>query len=207
MSAEPVGLSLRADLATLPGEELVGSIGSLLEQIEADMPAGSTAPDLGELRPEAAAREVLRLADVRGPKVDMDAVCEVLGIPVYQRALPDSLSAVVMSIGEDSFVIAVNSTHSKNRRRFSIAHEAGHAVLRHTAGYYLEYSVEDHWEPPNYRYHDEQEANGFAAALLMDERWVREDYAAGMRDVEALAARYAVSPAAMGFRLINLGLG
>jgi Zn-dependent peptidase ImmA (M78 family) len=113
---------------------------------------------------------------------------------------------VVMSIGEDSFVIAVNLTHSPNRRRFSIAHEAGHAVLRHTAGYYLEYTVEDHWEPPNYRYHDEQEANGFAAALLMDERWVREDYAAGMRDVEALAAHYAVSPAAMGFRLINLEL-
>lgn len=66
--------------------------------------------------------------------------------------------------------------------------------------------VEDHWEPPNYSYFDEREANAFAAALLMDERWVREDFAAGMRDVKELADRYAVSPAAMGFRLTNLSL-
>jgi Zn-dependent peptidase ImmA (M78 family) len=203
---EPVGLSLRADLATLPGEELAGAVDGLLEEIEADLPGGRPVVDLRELRPEVAAREVLRIADVRGPQVEMKDVCEILGIPIYRRALPDSLSAAVMSIGEDAFVIAVNNGHSPKRRRFSVAHEVGHAVLRHEAGYYLEYKVEDHWEPPNYSYFDEREANAFAAALLMDERWVREDYAAGMRDVQELAARYAVSSEAMGFRLVNLGL-
>jgi len=83
-----------------------------------------------------------------------------------------------MSIGQDAFVIAVNKSHGPGRRRFSVAHELGHAVLRHTASYYLEYAVEDHWEPPNYSYFDEREANAFAAALLMDEWWVREDFAA-----------------------------
>jgi Zn-dependent peptidase ImmA (M78 family) len=77
---------------------------------------------------------------------------------------------------------------------------------RHEASHYLEYAVEDAWEPPGYRYLDEREANSFAAALLMDARWLRADFAAGLRDVPGLAERYAVSQAAMGFRLINLGL-
>jgi transcriptional regulator with XRE-family HTH domain len=204
---EPVGLSLRADLATLPGEELAGAVGGLLEDIEADLPASGTVVDLRELRPEVAAREVLRLAGVTGPQVEMKDICEVLGIPIYRRPLPDSLSAAVMTIGLDAFVIAVNEGHSTKRRRFSVAHEVGHAVLRHEAAYYLEYKVEDHWEPPGYSYFDEREANAFAAALLMDERWVREDYAAGLRDIQKLARRYAVSAEAMGFRLVNLGLG
>jgi hypothetical protein len=62
------------------------------------------------------------------------------------------------------------------------------------------------WEPPGYRYLDEREANAFAALLLMDEQWVRRDFASGLRDVGSLAERYEVSPAAMGFRLVNLGL-
>jgi len=168
--------------------------------------SGGGVVDLGELRPEAAAREVLHIAGVTGPEVDMEAVCGLIGIRIYRRPLPESLSAAVMSIGVDAFVIAVNNSHGPGRRRFSVAHELGHAVLRHAAGYYLEYAVEDHWEPPNYSYFDEREANAFAAALLMDERWVREDFAAGMRDVKELADRYAVSSAAMGFRLTNLGL-
>ena len=45
-----------------------------------------------------------------------------------------------------------------------------------------------------------------AIARQAGPRWVREDYGAGMRDVGELAERYAVSPAAMGFRLVNLGL-
>lgn len=205
-SPEPVGLSLRADLASLPNEELATSVTALLDQIEADLPTRRAIVDLSELRPEAAAREVLRIADADGLPVEMREVCDAIGVPIYKRPLHDSLSAAVMAIGEDSFAIGVNEGHGSRRRRFSAAHELGHAVLRHEASYYLEYTVEDAWEPPNYSYLVEQEANAFAAALLMDERWVREDFAAGMRDVEVLADRYNVSSAAMGFRLINLGL-
>ncbi|HVO55961.1 MAG TPA: XRE family transcriptional regulator [Solirubrobacterales bacterium] len=203
---EPVGLSLRADLETLPGEDLAGAVERLLEEIEADLPSGGPVVDLRELRPEVAAREVLQIAGIDRPQVEMKDVCRALGIPIYRRPLPDSLSAAVMNIDDDAFVIAVNRDHSPKRRRFSVAHEVGHAVLRHAAGYYLEYKVDDHWEPPGYSYFDEREANAFAAALLMDERWVREDFADGIRDVTDLAQRYAVSSEAMGFRLRNLGL-
>jgi Zn-dependent peptidase ImmA (M78 family) len=203
---EGVGLSLRAELAALPEQQLATSIGSFLDELEVDMPIGDPVPDLRDLRPEAAAREVLEIAEISTPPVAMERVCEALGIPLYRRRMPESLSAVVLSVGEDAFVVAVNKWHAQTRRRFSIAHEVGHAVLRHDASYYLEYAVDDAWEPPGFRYLDEREANAFAAALLMDERQVREDFAGGLRDLPSLARRYEVSQAAMGFRLMNLGL-
>jgi transcriptional regulator with XRE-family HTH domain len=206
LKAESVGLSLRADLATLPNEELAASVTALLDQIEADLPPGRAIVDLSELRPEAAAREVLRIAGAEGPPVEMWEVCDAIGVPIYKRKLPSSLSAAVMAIGEGTFAIGVNKDHVERRRRFSVAHELGHAVLRHEASYYLEYAVEDAWEPPNYSYYVEREANTFAAALLMDERWLREDFAAGTREIGALADRFGVSSEAMGFRLANIGL-
>ena len=136
----------------------------------------------------------------------MEVVCEALGIPLYWEPFPDALSALAIEIADGSFVIGVNENHAPKRRRFSAAHECGHAVLRHEPSHYLDYAAEDAGEPPGYRYLDEREANAFAAALLMDDRWLRRDFAGELRDVHALADRYAVSDAAMGFRLVNLGL-
>lgn len=203
---EPVGLALRADLATLPAGDLMNAVGSLLDQVEATLPIASDVPDLGHLQPEAAARDVLERLALIEPPVEIDVVCERLRIPLYRHPFPDELSAVVFTVPDQSFVIGANSTHSDTRRRFSIAHEIGHAVMRHECNYYLEYSVEDAWEPPNYDYLEERAANAFAAALLMDAQNVRADFANGIRDVATLASRYAVSQAAMGFRLKNLGL-
>jgi Zn-dependent peptidase ImmA (M78 family)/DNA-binding transcriptional regulator YiaG len=204
-ASEPVGLSLRADLAALPSDELTNSMMELLDGIEADLPFGGSLVDLRELRPELAARETLRIAGVHEPPVKVADVCEALAVPIYKRPLPNSLSAAVMTLGEDTFAIGVNKGHPTRRQRFSVAHELGHAVLRHRASFYLEYA-EDVWEPPDHSYEVEREANAFAAALLMDQRWVREDFASGIRDVDTLAKRYEVSSAAMGFRLSNLGL-
>lgn len=201
-----IGLTLRAELAALPEADVAEALESFLDEIEAGLPKESTVPDLRHLQPEAAAREVLKLAKASQPPVEMERVCEAMGVPVFWRALPDSLSALVIATGGDGFAIGVNNWHPVTRRRFSIAHELGHAVLRHEASYYIEYAVDDAWEPPGYRYLDEREANSFAAALLMDEHWVRQDFASGWRDIASLANRYEVSPAAMGFRLVNLGL-
>jgi len=135
---ESVGLSLRADLATLPGDELASSIGSLLEEIEADLPSGGGVVDLGELRPEAAAREVLHIAGVTGPEVDMEAVCGVIGIPIYRRPLPESLSAAVMSIGADAFVIAVNSGQALVGVGSALPMSLAMRCFATRPGYYLE---------------------------------------------------------------------
>jgi Zn-dependent peptidase ImmA (M78 family) len=80
-----------------------------------------------------------------------------------------------------------------------VAHELGHAVLGHDAIYHLDWD-EHAGNDPHYRYLDEREANSFAAALLMDARWIRKDVGEGLRNPRALAQRYQVSEAAMGFR-------
>lgn len=207
MRAAPVGMAMRAEVAALPQQDLRGALENFLDAVDQDELAIGTLPDLSQLRPDAAAREVLDLAGVTGPAVQMQEICEALDVPLYHRSdFPDALSALVITINDGSYVIGVNERHHPNRRRFSEAHELGHAVLRHEASYYLEYYTEDAGEPPGYRYLDEREANAFAASLLMDERWIREDFANGIWGVSELAARYEVSEVAMGFRLVHLGL-
>lgn len=127
------------------------------------------------------------------------------GMPIYWRELPDALSALLLRLEDGNFVIAVNESHSETRRRFSVAHELGHAVLGHDAVYHLDYD-EHAGDDPHYSYTDEREANAFAAALLMDERWIRRDFAEGTRSIRELAGHYQASEAAMAFRLINLRL-
>lgn len=207
MRAEPVGMAMRAEVAALPQYDLRGSLENFLDSVDQDeLPIGAV-PDFSHLRPQAAAREILDLAGATTPPVQMQGICQALDVPLYHRAdFPETLSALIITISDGRYVIGVNEEHHVNRRRFSEAHELGHAVLRHEASYYLEYNTEDAGEPPGYRYLDEREANAFAAAFLMDERWVREDFANGIRTVWDLADRYEVSEVAMSFRLVNLGL-
>ena len=208
-SAASVGMVMRAEVAALPQDDLRESLEEFLNSVSETAPTTAALPDLHHLRPEAAAREVLDIAGISGPPVQLEDVCATLLMPIFWRDdFPDALSAVVLTIDDGSYAIGVNNSHSLRRRRFSIAHELGHAVLRHEASYYLEYKADDvgAGDPPGYRYTDEREANAFAAALLMDARWVRDDFAGGLRGVYDLAARYEVSEVAMGFRLTNLGL-
>lgn len=201
-----VALKLRAELADLPSAALRDSIGDLLDELDRDQLPQSRIPNVGHLKPEAAARNVRDHCRVDTPGIEMEDVLDALGVPLYRREFPDALSALVVDAGDERYVIAVNERHHENRRRFSIAHELGHAVLRHESDYYVDYWDNDAWEPPGYRWEEEREANQFAAALLMDDRALRRDIADGIRDVHTLAERYKVSEAAMNFRLINLGL-
>ena len=201
-----VGLTLRGELVGLHHAPLTEAIIGFLDEVEQHPPLASAVPDLHYLKPHGAARELLDRCDISDPPVDLSDITDDLRVPLIYWRFPDALSALIVEVEDGEFVIGVNEDQHPNRRRFSIAHELGHAVLRHQAGYYLEFFDSDLGEPPNYRYPDEREANAFAAALLMDERWLREDWASGMRNPNALATRYCVSPEAMSFRLKNLRL-
>lgn len=205
-SGRGVALKLRAEIAALPSAALRDSLEALLDEIEETDVPRSEVPNLSHLRPEAAAREVRDICGVKTQRIEMEEVLDQLSVPLHRRAFPNALSALVLDAGDQCYAIAVNRSHHSHRRRFSIAHELGHATLRHECDYYLDYWADDAWEQPGYRDQDEREANQFAAALLMDDRAVRSDFANGIRDVRRLADRYGVSEAAMNFRLINLEL-
>lgn len=87
------------------------------------------------------------------------------------------------------------------RNRFAIAHEIGHIVMGHVrAG-----------KPPvrRFQYTDDstemREANAFAAALVMPEKFLRSVYGS-IRSVQQMAEAFGVSNAAAIYRLKKLRL-
>ncbi len=147
----------------------------------------------------------------------------LLAMPVNPASVADRLGIAVnaavferpgihgMAFKKDSKTqIYVNANDPPYRRRFTIAHELGHALLQlgeakegkfvDTDAEYLFRTTDQNGYSP-----EEIEANQFAAALLMDEGLVREA-AKETLDVEELARKFSVSPEAMGIRLKNLGL-
>jgi Zn-dependent peptidase ImmA (M78 family) len=112
--------------------------------------------------------------------------------------------------------VALSSEHSENRTRFTIAHELGHIVLHQLDEIHIDKQfplklrddISSQAIDP-----EEMEANAFAAALLMPEAMLKADLAAmeemdceSDEDIQKLAIKYEVSPQAMNFRLMNLGL-
>lgn len=112
-------------------------------------------------------------------------------------------------------IIAVNEAHPEVRRRFTIAHELGHAVLHDHDGIHIDtgftYRLRDGTSSLAIDT-DEMSANQFAAELLMPVDEVRARVGAGIEisdddALRTLAKYFGVSVQAMVFRLTNLGLG
>ena len=76
--------------------------------------------------------EILKLAlECRQPEGSIDIVqlASRAGIDVYGSDAPDDFNAEITHIPSNKFEILVNTNHSLNRQRFSIAHELAHFVL------------------------------------------------------------------------------
>ncbi|MCZ7459189.1 ImmA/IrrE family metallo-endopeptidase [Streptomyces sp. WMMC940] len=114
-------------------------------------------------------------------------------------------------------VIGVNGAHPERRQRFTIAHELGHLLLHPGREIVLDRPVRVNLRDKTSSMATDQEeieANAFAASLLMPAEMVRRELVklspAVRQDPDDCTARLAdvfqVSTAAMGFRLINLGM-
>ena len=100
--------------------------------------------------------------------------------------------------------IYVNSEDSFSRKTFTIAHELGHMILHQNKKQELFYRL-DIARIAEEDKQEEQEANWFAASLLMPENILRK-YWSLTTDTEKLAKIFGTSPSAVYFRLKNLGL-
>jgi Zn-dependent peptidase ImmA (M78 family) len=93
----------------------------------------------------------------------------------------------------------INAKQFWTRRRFTMAHELGHHVLKHKSG--VDRNVFEGTSP------EEIAANAFAAELLMPEAEVRASPRIhGHDEIAELAANFLVSGKAMIIRLESLGL-
>jgi uncharacterized protein DUF955 len=148
------------------------------------------------------ARSVLRRYKIAAPAVDVDMIARSEGLEVRLiQTWPASVSGLLL---RESRLLGLNGLHSRNRRRFSLAHELGHWFLRHDFPWHEnEISVDDPPEPPGGDSNPiEGEADEFAGELLapreMLKRALRET-----GDPRKLAELFEISEEAMWVRLLR----
>jgi Zn-dependent peptidase ImmA (M78 family)/DNA-binding XRE family transcriptional regulator len=103
-----------------------------------------------------------------GAILDVDTVCEMLGITVYRAPLGGNLtkapSGAFLNHPDVGFSILVNLDMTPGRRRFTVAHEIAHALF---------HSNEDRWVISHGRNPRETFADEFAGEFLMPSEGVR----------------------------------
>lgn len=164
-----------------------------------------------DVEQERKAQEALAKAGITGPPVNPIAVAKALGYSVYWNRFEDRRIHGSVTFDKGKARIDVDERDPLNRRRFTIAHEIGHAVNHMlsdgfasmsdgvSAGLYrTEFSEHDHPVV-------EIEANDFAGSLLMPAEWFTRSWEK-TRDVSALAQEFRVSKKAVEVRLKKLGL-
>jgi Zn-dependent peptidase ImmA (M78 family) len=172
------------------------------------MPAKKTWQELRALARSApsqaqAADIVLRAGGIASPAVPVESLCRDMGVRVERAELGKHFG--ILDATSSRPVIWVNEVSHSVRQRFTIAHELGHLMLHPLGKHYRDDSsvsmaaVET--DPVVRR---EQEANKFAAALLIP-LWMLEPYAMVPRITDgALASRFNVSLPAMKWQLERL---
>ena len=162
------------------------------------------------------ANEALNFISCTEPWVDVREIVGACGIKLVPHDPQDEdLSGFLLRNPEDnSVILGVNNTHSRNRQRFTIGHELGHHFLHsnsvHVDGRYQVMNRDAKSKEGNNT--QEIEANFFAGELLVPEQMLRADIEKiGQLDVEdevvvkKLAKRYRVSTQVIARRLFILG--
>lgn len=197
---QPIAMLLRATAERIAGSELRDVVDGLLIQVEQQGVPPRTI-EIGATTPTHAAQELLRKAEIYEAPVPIDQLAQNCGALVLMAEMSDGLSGLVFEVDEGA-VIAVNSRHRRNRRRFSLGHELGHYLLDHHDRFHIDVDDSD---DPGFDWQVERLANQFAAEVLMPRELVSAHYQE-IQDAFQLADRFQVSELAMGFRLVNLGL-
>ena len=143
--------------------------------------------------------------------VELEQMAQAPGCPPLEEGV--SLSGLFLAAERTIWVNAGEAREWPTRRRFTIAHELGHCVL-HQDGQRALFCRHGSVEPPNPDREDagpqaapeplaliEQEANQFAAELLMPAPLIRHHYRETGGDFHRLCEIFSCSGAAMGRRL------
>jgi hypothetical protein len=153
---------------------------------------------------EAAANALLHQMKIEGLWVDPEAIATSKGITV--KAKPDTavgVSGMLIKVGDDFGIMYATNIPSRGFQRFSISHELGHYCIEGHPEALLKSGV--HQSRAGFVSADpfEQEADHFAAALLMPERAFKravDAHSAGLACIEALRKECETSLTATAIR-------
>lgn len=159
------------------------------------------------MNPTTAAQELLEDAWAgRGFPVDPVQIAKELGIDVFEADLPATVSGALIKEKDQDPAIFLNAKDSRNRKRFTCAHEIGHFIWRQgNDGEQYEYLDLRGDHSSTGTNPEEVFANQFAANLLMPAKEVGRLCAEDTHRFR-MAYHFGVSDDAMRFRLSNLSL-
>jgi Zn-dependent peptidase ImmA (M78 family) len=170
---------------------------------------------------EAKAFELIQNCKITSPPVDVEKIAKSISLTVFPYDLGEVSGALI--IENNQAYIGYNPSHNHKRKRFTIGHEIGHYCLHCVAK--NETIIKDqlfvdkdfivkYRNANNYSYTEqkqEQQANAFAAALLMPVKFIKKelcDKKNALLDenalIDHLADCFDVSVPAMTFRLENM---
>ena len=144
--------------------------------------------------------------------VPVSKIAQRKGARIHADALEGDLSGFLFRDASQA-VIGVNTSHSSARQNFTIAHELGHLLLHDQEQLHVdrEFRVRLRSDVSSQGTDEaEQEANLFAASLLMPKAFIERDLEEDIDiidddDCRLLARRYGVSNQAFAIRLKTLG--
>jgi Zn-dependent peptidase ImmA (M78 family) len=166
-------------------------------------------------RIEKQAQKILSDLNINSLPIPIHTIIESRGISMKAYDLGEDVSGVLV-IESGKGVIGYNPSESMVRQRFTIAHELGHFELhKNEDELFVDKNFKVLFRDQNSSKGEikkEQEANAFAAAILMPEHLIRQEIEKNSFDLtdedsmKKLAKTFHVSLPAMTFRISNLGL-
>ena len=159
------------------------------------------------MRASLQGEQVIQERGISAFPVDPIAIARECDIEVVAKpAQAEGVSGMLLRVGNSYGIVYATHVNNAGFERFSIAHELGHFFLPGHIDAVL-CNSDIHESRAGFGSGDryELEADHFAAALLMPEHAVRDEWE-NVKSVKALAHRFNVSEAAMAIRLVQLGL-
>jgi len=164
---------------------------------------------------ERITNDILNEIGINQLPIPVEEIAIRRGLQIKPYDLGENISGVLV-INEGIGTIGYNPTESNVRKRFTIAHELGHYELhKHEMGLFIDKQFVVEFRNQNSstgEIRKEQEANAFAASLLMPEKFLLKEIRNRNFDLtdensmKELAKIFNVSASAMTFRIANLNL-
>lgn len=150
------------------------------------------------------AEDILAQYEIKEPVVNVFEIAQRQGFLIKFFAPVGDLGEVSGFYEPSEKTIYVNSEDPPTRQSFTVAHELGHALLKHKED---EYGVLWRLATPIDKTPLEQEANWFAANLLVPEGLLEDamkKFSLTENDLELLAKMFGVSKDVIKYRLLWL---
>lgn len=151
----------------------------------------------GQPSPEALAIRLRKDLDLKDRAFDLEGLVRAMGFDVRYARISVGTEGLCARLNDRDLIIINPDGRSERRQRFTLAHELGHSLLRHSTAC-RPHDVHGYTEQP-----EEAAANHFAATLLMPPRLFREDVRKlrpRMDELSGLATAYGVSRTAAALR-------